>query len=90
MQTEQSKPMASTEARSFDTTALTQSCGVSQRCANPFCKGAGVVMKTPRGKHGRYCSDPCRMDGYVLRRARAMMDEVGIIEFTRRLEGRAN
>jgi hypothetical protein len=30
------------------------------------------------------------MDGYVLRRAKAMLDEVGIIEFTARLEGRAN
>jgi hypothetical protein len=27
------------------------------------------------------CSDRCRMDRYVLRRARAMMDDVGIVEF---------
>jgi hypothetical protein len=26
------------------------------------------------------CSDRCRMDRYVLRRARAMLEEVGIVE----------
>jgi hypothetical protein len=36
---------------------------------------------SPQGKHGRYCSDRCRMDGYVLRRAKQMIDEVGVIEF---------
>jgi hypothetical protein len=78
--------MTSTEVRSCDTTALTQSCDASQRCANPFCKGAGVVaVKSGRGKHGRYCCDPCRMDGHVLRRAQAMLNQVGIIEFNFRL-----
>jgi hypothetical protein len=39
------------------------------------------AVQSPRGKHGRYCCDRCRMDGYVLRRAKAMIDEVGIVEF---------
>jgi hypothetical protein len=76
--------MTRTEARTFDSKALTQSFGHSQPCANPFCKG--VVIKSPRGKHGRYCSDRCRMDGYVLRCARAMLDEVGIVEFNEILQ----
>jgi hypothetical protein len=35
-----------------------------------------VISK--KGK--KYCCDRCRMDRYVLRRARAMLDEVGIVE----------
>jgi hypothetical protein len=41
---------------------------------------------SPQGKHGRYCCDRCRTDGYVLRRAKAMIAEVGIIEFNEMLE----
>jgi hypothetical protein len=77
--------MTRTEATTFDSNALTQSFRHSQRCANPFCHGA-MVVKSPRGKHGRYCSDRCRMDGYVLRRAKAMLDEVGIVEFNEILQ----
>ena len=62
------------------TTALTQLNGHSHRCANPFCAGP-VKIKSARGKHGRYCSSPCRMDGYALRRAKALLDCVGIIRF---------
>ena len=61
-------------------TALTQLNGDSQRCANPFCK-APVNIKSPRGKHGRYCSDHCRMDGYALKRAKALLNRVGVIRF---------
>jgi hypothetical protein len=40
------------------------------------------------GKHGKkFCTDRCRMDGYVLRRAKAMIQEVGIIEFHKRVDG---
>jgi hypothetical protein len=35
------------------------------------------------------CSDLCRMDHYVLRRARAMLDEVGIVEFNAILQRRS-
>jgi hypothetical protein len=49
----------------------------SERCANrPFCNSP--VISRP-GK--KYCSDRCRLDGYVLRRAKAMLDEVGAVEF---------
>ena len=54
---------------------LTANNGDSGRCFNPFCH----TMATKRGKC--YCSDKCRMDGYVLRRARAMLAEVGTVEF---------
>jgi hypothetical protein len=29
----------------------------------------------------KFCCDKCRTDGYVLRRARQMLKEAGIIEF---------
>jgi hypothetical protein len=72
--------MSSTVAQTCVRTALTQSNGHSQRCANPFCD-VEVEIKSPRGKHGRYCSDRCRLDGYALRRVKALLDQVGIIRF---------
>jgi hypothetical protein len=59
---------------------LTAQHDSSERCSNPFCHG-----HAPMGaKHGkRFCCDRCRMDGYVLRRAKAMLAEVGIVEFNR-------
>jgi hypothetical protein len=44
-----------------------------------------VARRSARGKHGRYCSDACRMDGYALRRAKALLNRVGVIEFQRLL-----
>jgi hypothetical protein len=66
--------MISLHARSFDSEPLTAKQDSSERCLNPFCES--VISK--KGK--KYCCDRCRMDGYVLRRARAMLDEVGIVE----------
>jgi hypothetical protein len=60
---------------------LTVNGGHSERCANPFCN---APMTAKSGK--KYCSDHCRLDGYVLRRAKAMLDEVGIVEFNRLLQ----
>ena len=73
------------DARSCARTALSQSEGDSRTCANPFCS-ACMGAASPQGKHGRYCCDRCRTDGYVLRRAKAMIAEVGIIEFNEMLE----
>ena len=50
----------------------------SGSCANPFCHSPAMEAKP--GK--RFCCNHCRVDGYVLRRARAMIEEVGIVEFT--------
>ena len=62
---------------------LTANLDSSERCANrPFCKSP--VISRP-GK--KYCCDRCRLDGYVLRRARAMLDEVGIVELNAILQG---
>ena len=61
--------------------ALTLRNGHSERCANPLCNGTARKSR----KHGRYCSDKCRMDGYALRRAKALLDQVGVIEFHRLL-----
>ena len=74
--------MARTDTISFDSKVLTQLNRHSQPCGNPFCEVV-VEIKSPKGKHGRYCSDRCRLDGYVLRRAKAMLDHVGIVEFNR-------
>lgn len=43
--------MTSAEPGSCGITALTQSNGHSQPCANPFC-GTAVEIKSSRGKHG--------------------------------------
>jgi len=69
----------SAEPRTFARTALTHIQNDSGRCANPFCDKQREIK--PRGKHGRYCSPPCRMDGYALRRAKALFNKVGIIRF---------
>jgi hypothetical protein len=71
--------MSSTEPRKCASTALTHIQNDSGRCANPFCDKQREIK--PRGKHGRYCCDQCRMDGYALRRAKALLNKVGIIEF---------
>jgi hypothetical protein len=71
---------SSAEARTCVRTALTQLNGHSQRCANLFCV-INVEIKSPRGKHGRYCCARCRFDGYALRRAKALLDKVGVVRF---------
>lgn len=71
--------MSSTEPRTCARTALTHIQNDSGRYANPFCDKQRETK--PRGKHGRYCCDQCRMDGYALRRAKALLDKVGIVRF---------
>ena len=60
--------------------------GHSGRCQNPFC----IIEPLPDGgwrrTERRYCCDRCKTDGYVLRRAKAMLEKFGIIEFHRLLE----
>ena len=71
--------MSSTESRTYARTALTHVQNDFERCANPFCDKQREIK--PRGQHGRYCSDQCRTDGYALRRAKALLNKVGIIRF---------
>ena len=49
-----------------------------ERCANPLC-AKPITIKAQRGK--RYCSDHCRMDGYALKRAKTLLNRVGILRF---------
>jgi hypothetical protein len=77
--------MSKAAAKYLRGSALTQSRNDSQRCANPFCEGEIEPKKRGRDNQRRYCSDRCRMDGYVLSRAKAMLREVGITEFVERL-----
>ena len=72
--------MSSTDADPCPTQALTLNGG--RFCASPFCDG---IVKQIR-KHGRYCSDHCRMDGYALRRAKVLLDRIGVVEFHRLLD----
>ena len=55
---------------------------------NPFCNS--IIEPLPDGgwrrTKRRYCCDRCKTDGYVLRRAKAMIAEVGIVEFNAILE----
>ena len=66
-------------------TALTHIQNGFERCGNPFCDRQREIK--PRGKHGRYCSAPCRMDGYALKRAKALLNRVGIIRFHELMDG---
>ena len=68
--------MSRQEARSFDSEPLTANGGYSERCENPLCLSE---MEPGRGK--KWCSDRCKMEGYVLRRAKEIVDRVGIIKF---------
>jgi hypothetical protein len=44
-----------------------------QRCLNPFCEGGiDPVAERWRRTERRSCSDRCRMDGFILRRARSL------------------
>jgi hypothetical protein len=80
--------MIGAESEACHSTALTQLDGHSQRCANPFCKLV-VEIKSPRGKHGRYCSTHCRMDGYVFSGApRRCLTKSDSSSFTRGSIGR--
>jgi hypothetical protein len=39
-------------------------------------------------RHGkRFCSDRCRLDGWALKRAKALIAQVGIVEFNMILRG---
>ena len=80
--------MISAELRSCDNQSLTTSSGQSDRCGNPFCNSS--IEPLPDGYRRtarRYCSDQCKMDGYVLRKAKEMIDRVGIVKFNAILEG---
>jgi hypothetical protein len=69
--------------------SLTTSSGHSDTCGNPFCNS--IIEPLPDGCHRRtarrYCSNPCKLDGYALRRAKALLQEVGIIRFHEFLRG---
>ena len=55
---------------------------ILERCSNLFCDGTARKSR----KHGRYCSDKCWMDGYSLRRVKALLNKVGVMEFRRLLD----
>ena len=74
--------MSSAAAGSFDIKSLTTSSGQSDTCQNPFCKS--VIEPLPDGwrrTKRRYCSNRCKLDGYALRRAKALLNKVGIVRF---------
>lgn len=68
--------MSSASVQRFDNEPLTDNGGQSERCANPLCR---KQMRARKGK--KVCSDPCRMEVYVLRRAREMRNRLGIVKF---------
>jgi hypothetical protein len=67
---------------------LTEFQGHPERCSNPFCN-APMAAKNKHAPVKLVCSNRCRMDRYVLRRAQAMLDEVGIVEFNAILQRRS-
>ena len=73
-------PSAKVDAQTCAVQPLTEFQGHHERCSNPFCD-APMAAKSKHAPVKLVCSDRCRMDRYVLRRARAMLEEVGIVEF---------
>jgi hypothetical protein len=73
-------PTAKVDAQSCGAQPLTEFQGHPERCSNPFCD-APMAAKNKHAPVKLACSDRCRMDRYVLRRAKAMVDDVGIVEF---------
>ncbi len=74
--------MSGAALRSCVVQSLTTSSGQSDPCQNPFCKS--VIEALPDGwrrTKRRYCSNPCKLDGYALRRAKALLNRVGIVRF---------
>src|SRR5687768_1562126 len=50
--------------------------GDSERCANPS------VLNRSRSNHSAAnCCDHCRMDGYALKRVKALLAKVGVMRF---------
>ena len=67
---------------------VTTSSGHSQRCANPFCNA--VIEPMNHGKwrrtRRRFCSDACKYDYHAIKRVKALIERVGVIEFHRLLD----
>ena len=82
------KGMAMADPQTFASEALTEFQGYPERCSNPFCH-APMAVKNKHAPVKLVCSGRCRMDRYVLRRAKAMVDEVGIVEFNAILQRRS-
>ena len=72
--------MSQAEPVPYLETALTAPGGHSCVCANPFCD-TPMADLSPQGKHRRYCCDHCRLDGHALRRAKELLNQVGIVRF---------
>ncbi len=72
--------MVRVNAQSSGSEPLTEFQKHPERCSNPFCD-APMATKNNHAPVRLACSDRCRIHRYVLRRAKAMLDEVGIVEF---------
>jgi hypothetical protein len=79
-------PTTKIDAQSCAAQPLTEFQGYPQRCSTPFCH-APMAAKNKHAPVKLSCCDRCRMDGYVLRRAKAMVDEIGVVEFNAILQG---
>ena len=74
--------MSSATLRSCVVQPLTTNSGQSDARQNPFRKS--VIEPLPDGwrrTKRRCCSNRCKLDGYALRRAKALLNKVGSIEF---------
>ena len=74
--------MSGAALRSCAIKSLTTSSGQSDTCQKPFCKS--IIEALPDGwrrTKRRYCSNRCKLDGYALRRAEALLNRVGIVRF---------
>jgi hypothetical protein len=79
----QSVAITSAEPQTCANLVVTTSSGHSERCRNPFCETAIEPMNHGRWRRTqrRFCSDTCKYDYHALKRAKALLDKVGIVRF---------
>jgi hypothetical protein len=85
----QTDAMSQAEPAKCANLVVTTSSGHFQRCANPFCNADIEPMNHGRWRRTqrRFCSDACKYDYHALRRVKALLNRVGVIEFQRLLRG---
>ena len=80
--------MSRTEPEQCVNLVVATSSGHSQRCLNPFCNmvieplNHGQWRRTQR----RFCSNHCKYDWHALKRAKALLYQVGVVRFYELIE----
>jgi hypothetical protein len=66
---------------------LAQSLTTSEKCQNPLCsKTIEPLQRGWRRTQRRFCSNRCKIDGWVIRRTSEILKQVGMVKFLEILE----